>query len=89
MTIVKYITTFYSLIKVILQGVMNLISYAPLWKTMKEKGVSTYAFITRFGISSATVDRLKKGGGITTTKLDDLCKILNCRVEEIIEYVPD
>ena len=68
---------------------MNLISYAPLWKTMKEKGVSTYALINRFGISSATVDRLKKGGGITTTKLDDLCKILNCRVEEIIEYVPD
>ena len=89
MTIVKYITTFYSLIKEILQGVMNLISYAPLWKTMKEKGVSTYALINRFGISSATVDRLKKGGGITTTKLDDLCKILNCRVEEIIEYVPD
>lgn len=68
---------------------MILISYAPLWRTMREKGVSTYALINRYGISSATIDRLKKGGGITTTKLDDLCKILDCRVEDIVEYVPD
>lgn len=64
-----------------------MISYEPLWRTMKQRGVSTYTLINRYGISSATINRIKKGGGITTTKIDDLCAILNCRVEDIIEYV--
>ena len=64
-----------------------MISYAPFWETLKEKGESTYTLIFKHGISSATIDRMKKGGGITTAKLDDLCKILDCRIEDIIEYV--
>ncbi|MDE5721455.1 MAG: helix-turn-helix domain-containing protein [Clostridia bacterium] len=64
-----------------------MISYAPFWETLKGKGESTYTLIFKHGISSATIDRMKKGGGITTAKLDDLCKILDCRIEDIIEYV--
>ncbi len=63
-----------------------MISYGPFWKTLKERGVSTYALINRFGISSATISRMKKGGGISTLKIDDFCRILDCRVEDIIEY---
>ena len=66
-----------------------MISYKPLWRTMKEKGVTTYALIVKYGISSATINRIKKGGGITTTKLGDFCKILNCKVEDVIEFVQD
>ena len=66
-----------------------MISYEPLWKTLKTKQVTTYTLITKHNISSATVDRIKKGKGITTTKLDDLCRILNCTVSDIIEYIPD
>ncbi len=64
-----------------------MISYAPFWRTLKARGESTYTLIYKHGISSATVDRIKKGGGITTAKLNDLCAILRCRVEEIIEYI--
>lgn len=56
---------------------------------MKERGESTYTLINRYGISSATVSRMRNGGGISTAKIDDLCKILHCRVEDIIEYVED
>ncbi len=66
---------------------MTMISYNPFWKTLKDRGETTYTLIRKHGISSGTIDRLKKGGGITTAKIDDLCKILNCRVEDIIEYV--
>lgn len=66
-----------------------MISYAPLWRTMKDRGESTYTLINRHGISSATVSRMRNGGGISTAKIDDLCKILHCRVEDIIEYVED
>lgn len=51
---------------------------------MKERGESTYTLINKYGISSATIDRLRKG--ITTQKLNDLCEILKSRVEEIIVY---
>lgn len=63
-----------------------MISYAPFWKTLKSKGESTYTLINRYGISSATLDRIRKGQGITTQKIDDLCKILDCKVEDIIKY---
>lgn len=63
-----------------------MISYAPFWETLKEKKITTYALITKHNISSATIDRMKKGKGISTAKLDDFCKILKCRVSDIIEY---
>ena len=66
-----------------------MIKYDPFWKTMKERGESTYTLINRHGISSATIDRIRKGDGITTHKINDLCAILKCRVEDIIEYQED
>ena len=77
MSIVNYMVIFYN---------FRMISYEPFFKTLKQKNVSTYALITKFNISSATIDRIKNGGGITTAKIDDLCKILDCKVEDIIEY---
>ncbi len=78
MTIVKKMTAYYN---------KFMISYAPFWKTLRARGESTYTLIVKHNISSATIDRMKKGGGITTAKINDLCKILHCRVEDIIEYV--
>ena len=66
---------------------INMISYKPFWETLKKKNVSTYALIYKHGISSATINRIKKGGGISTAKLDDLCKILECNVQDIITFV--
>ncbi len=66
-----------------------MISYKPFWETVKAKGESTYTLINKYNISSATVNRIRKGEGISTMKIDDLCKILHCRVEEIIQYIPD
>jgi len=69
--------------------VILLISYEPFWETLKEKGMTTYTLITYHNISSATIDRIKKGGGITTAKLDDLCRILQCEICDIVKYIPD
>ena len=66
-----------------------MISYEPFWETLKEKGMTTYTLITYHNISSATIDRIKKGGGITTAKLDDLCRILQCEICDIVKYIPD
>ena len=68
---------------------MDLISYEPLWKTMKEKRISTYRLITEYGFSKGTLDSLKHGKNISTATLNDLCRILACRVEDVLLYIPE
>lgn len=64
-----------------------MIKYDPFWRTLRERGESTYTLIHKYGISSATIDRIRKGQGITTQKVDDLCKIFHCQVDDIILFV--
>ncbi len=66
-----------------------MISYSPLYTTMQKKGFTTYTLITKYGVSRSLIDRLKHNKPITTVTLDDLCRILDCRVEDIVEYVKD
>lgn len=63
-----------------------MISYEPFWQTLRERGETTYSLINNHHISSATVNRLRKNQGISTLTIDDLCRILHCKVEEILLY---
>ena len=65
-----------------------MIVYDPFWKTLKESSKTTYTLIKDHHISSSTIDKLRKNKPITTTTLNDLCRILGCKVDEILEYVP-
>ena len=66
-----------------------MVIYDKLWKTMKEKGISQYKLLNEYKISSGQLDRLRKNSGVSTNTLDNLCKILDCRLEDIAEYIPD
>lgn len=66
-----------------------MIVYDRLWQTMKEKGVSQYKLMKEHGFSSGQLDRIRKGENINVYTLDTLCRILDCRVEDIIEYKKD
>jgi DNA-binding Xre family transcriptional regulator len=66
-----------------------MISYAPFYKTLKEKGISTYKLINEHNISRSLLDRPKHNKPITTVTINDLCKILNCRIEDILEYISE
>lgn len=63
-----------------------MIVYTPLWDTMKKRGISTYALINKYNISSSTINRLRHNKGVTTQLIDDLCVILDCKVEDIMKY---
>ncbi|OUQ79430.1 XRE family transcriptional regulator [Flavonifractor sp. An100] len=65
-----------------------MISYAPLWETMRRKQITTYTLIKDYHFSRGTLDSLKQGRNISTATLDDLCRILDCRVEDILVYLP-
>ena len=66
-----------------------MISYRPFYKTLKEKSFSTYKLINEYGVSRSLIDRLKHNRPISTVTLNDLCVILSCKVEDILEYIPD
>ena len=66
-----------------------MITYEPFYKTLKEKGVSTYKLITQYGVSRSLIDRLKHNKPISTVTLDDLCRFLDCNVEDIVCYKKD
>ena len=66
-----------------------MIKYDPLWRTLKEKGISQYQLIKDYGIDKAQLQRLRQNLVVKTLILNRLCQILNCRIEEIMDYVPD
>lgn len=66
-----------------------MITFEPLWRTMERKGISQYALIKQYGVSTGTLDALRKNKSITLNTLNDLCAILNCSVSDIIVYTPD
>ena len=66
-----------------------MISYAPLWRTMAERKATTYTLEVKGNISSSTIRRIKAGDSISTNSLDALCRILDCTISDIIEYLPD
>ena len=66
-----------------------MISYAPLWRIMEMRHATTYTLQVKGGISSSTIRRLKSGESVSTNTLEALCKILNCTIPEIVEYLPD
>lgn len=66
-----------------------MMSYARLWETMKEKGVTQYALIKRHHVSPSQITRLKRNESVSTHTIEMFCRILQCRVEDIMEYVED
>ena len=65
-----------------------MISYEPFWNTLRSSTESTYTLINKYRISSSTIDKLRKNKPVNTTTINDICRILNCRVEDVMLYVP-
>jgi len=66
-----------------------MIVYDRLWQTMKSKQISQYKLIQEYGYSLGQLDRLRKNQSVSVYTLDTLCRILDCKLEDIAEYRPD
>ena len=62
-----------------------MISYNRLWETMEKRKISQYRLIKEFGFSSGQMSRLKKNTYVSTHTLETLCRILDCRIEDVME----
>ncbi|MBQ4536484.1 MAG: helix-turn-helix transcriptional regulator [Lachnospiraceae bacterium] len=65
-----------------------MIDYSPFWQTLKNSTETTYSLINIHHVSSATIDKLRKNKPLNTTTINDLCRILNCSIQEIAQYIP-
>lgn len=66
-----------------------MISYAPFWETLKQTGVTTYMLREKHNISPNTLTRMRQNKYLSMRTIEDLCRILNCRLEDIAEYIED
>ena len=66
-----------------------MISYKPFYETLYKKNITEYNLIFKQGFSANTIYRIKKGEAISTKTLDTLCYVLDCRVEDIIEFIKE
>lgn len=66
-----------------------MITFDPLWETLEKKQLSQYALIKQYGVSTGTLDALRKNSSITLNTLNDLCNILQCEVSDVIQFTPD
>ena len=65
-----------------------MIDYSPFWETLKNSSETTYTLINKHHLSSSTLDKLRNNKPVNTTTLNDLCRILDCRLEDTAQYVP-
>ncbi len=69
-----------------IKEVIAVITYEPFYETLKKKNITTYKLVNKYNISRSLLDRLKHNKPISTVTVDDLCRILDCRVEDIMKY---
>ena len=62
-----------------------MIFYDRLWAKLEEKHISQYK-LGKIGISHSTIMRLKNNQYVNLSTIDKLCKLLQCPIEDIIEY---
>ena len=70
-------------------GGVEMIQFDKLWQMMEQRSVTTYQLREKCGIDSKTIRRLRANENMETKTLNKLCAVLNCRIEEIVEYIPD
>ena len=66
-----------------------MVSYDPLWKTMKAKGITTYTLIYKLGFSAYTITNLRRNKSITMNTLEKLCAALDCTPNDIVKFVEE
>lgn len=63
-----------------------MMSFEPLWETMKQKGITTYKLTNNYNVSRGTLDNLKHDRNVTLLTVERMCEILDCKVENVVVY---
>ena len=79
---------FILLLKILLKGALNMIDYFPFWQTLEKSTENWYTLTNKHHLSHSTLHRLKHNKDVSTKTLNDLCRILDCDIKDIVRYIP-
>ena len=65
------------------------VSYKKLWKILIDKDIKKKELAQLADVSTYTITKMSKGENVTTDILGKICKVLECNVEDIMEFIPD
>ena len=65
------------------------VSYKKLFHLMIEKGITNAQLQKQAGFSANIITRLKRNEYISLESIESICKVINCKVDDILEFVPD
>ena len=71
----------YNFNRLLLKELIHIISYRPLWETMRRKKITQYQLL-KLGIDNRTLNSLKHDKNITLFTMEKLCVILDCTPDE-------
>ena len=84
----RYPKTYIVLYWSVREGCLRVISYEPLFRTMKEKGVTSYR-LGKLGFPLSNFYAMKRGDNVSTHTINQICKLLGCRVQDVMEYIDE
>lgn len=65
------------------------VNYNRLWKLMIDRSLMKKDLTALAGISTNAMAKMGKGENVSTEVLCKICNALNCRIEDIVEFIPD
>ncbi len=65
-----------------------MINYSPFWETLEKSTENWYTLTDFHKISSSTLSRFKHDKAVSTKTINDMCRILDCKVQDVMQYIP-
>lgn len=65
------------------------VSYKKLFHLMIEMEISSIQLQQDAGFSGNIMTRMKRNGYISLESIESICRVLNCGVDDILEFIPD
>lgn len=66
-----------------------MVVYAPFWDTLRKNGITGYALMKHYSIGNGTLYRMRHNKSLSTNTINNLCRLLDCQVQDILLYLPD
>lgn len=71
------------------EGEDMAVSYKKLWKILIDRDMKKKDLAKLADVSTYTITKMSKGENVTTDTLGKICKVLECNIDDIMEFIPD
>ena len=65
------------------------VSYKKLWKLLLDRDMMKKDLREKAGLTTNVIAKLGKNKNVSTEVLCKICDALNCKVDDIVDFIPD